>query len=183
MGTQGSAFNPFKPKSVIMEITFQQFVWMAATLLTGLTAGLCFTWSNAVTPGIGQLDDLSFLRAFQSMNRSILNPVFFIVFLGPTLLHLGNVYLHRNSGNHFWLFVVAAILFIVGVVLVTVLKNVPLNEVLDKANLITLSEGELRQLRQQFETPWNRWHLVRTLSSFLSFGLLVLQLLLPQKLS
>ena len=43
---------------------------------TGLTAGLCFTWSNAVTPGIGQLDNFGYLSAFQAMNRAILNAVF-----------------------------------------------------------------------------------------------------------
>ena len=44
-----------------------------AILLTGLMAGIFFTWSNAVKPGIGKLSDLEYLRALQSMNRVILN--------------------------------------------------------------------------------------------------------------
>ena len=36
----------------------QTIVVVLATLLTGLTAGLCFTWNNAVTPGVGQLVDM-----------------------------------------------------------------------------------------------------------------------------
>ena len=41
-----------------MEFTTSNLTLFATTLLVGLTAGLCFTWGNAVTPGIGQLDDL-----------------------------------------------------------------------------------------------------------------------------
>ena len=166
-----------------MEITFQHTTMLLVTVLTGLTAGLCFTWSNAVTPGIGQLDDLTFLKAFQGMNRSILNPLFFIVFLGPTIVHAINVYTHRNAEvTTLWIYAMAAALFIIGVVLVTIFKNVPLNEVLDKTDLLTASKEELVELRALFENPWNRWHRVRTISSFVSFSLLVIQLILQQKI-
>ena len=65
-------------------------------ILTGLSAGLCFTWGNAVTPGIGKLDDLGFLMAFQQMNRVILNPIFFIVFIGPFFLGIINSFFLRT---------------------------------------------------------------------------------------
>ena len=32
---------------------------------TGMMAGIFFTWTNAVKPGIGKLDNLSYLKAFQ----------------------------------------------------------------------------------------------------------------------
>ena len=51
-----------------------------AILLTGLMAGIFFTWSNAVKPGIGKLSDIEYLRALQSMNRVILNNAFKIIF-------------------------------------------------------------------------------------------------------
>ena len=44
-----------------------------AILSTGLMAGIFFTWSNAVKPGIGKLSDKEYLKALQSMNRVILN--------------------------------------------------------------------------------------------------------------
>ena len=46
-------------------------------------AGIFFTWTNAVTAGIGKLTDIEYLRALQSMNRVILNPAFYMVFIGP----------------------------------------------------------------------------------------------------
>lgn len=147
-------------------------------VLTGLTAGLCFTWGNAVTPGIGQLGDKAFLEAFQQMNRSIINPTFMVVFFGPFIGHLINIYAHRAAfDKSFWLFAVAGALYIIGLVLVTVFKNVPLNEILDKTDLAMASTEQLKELRQLFEKPWNNWHDIRTFTSTASFSLTTLGLL------
>ncbi len=147
---------------------------MLGILFTGLTAGLCFTWSNAITPGIGRLNDLSFLQSFQAMNRAIINPSFLIVFFTPVVFLSVNVFLHRNAHpTTFWSFLLAAVLFFIGIVLVTIFKNVPLNEMLDKAILENLSTIELKALRTKFEKPWNRWHIQRTIASFLAFALLL----------
>ncbi len=157
-----------------MELTLKTTVLILGILFTGLTAGLCFTWSNAVTPGIGRLDNLSYLQSFQAMNRAIINRSFLIVFFGPVLLLFLNAFLHRNANpSTFWSFLVAAILFFVGIGLITVFRNVPLNEVLDKAVLESLSATELEALRTKFEAPWNRWHIQRTIASFTSFALLL----------
>ena len=156
-----------------MELKFKMIVLLTGILLTGLTAGLCFTWSNAVTPGIGRLDNLTFLKSFQAMNRAIINGKFMIVFFGPVLLLFLNTYLFKGNSISFWLFLTAAILFFIGIGLVTIFGNVPLNEVLDKTNLEALSKIELQELRNKFEQPWNRWHTIRTLSSFSAFVLLI----------
>lgn len=161
-----------------MEINFKIIVLMLSILFTGLTAGLCFTWSNAITPGIGKLDDVGFLQSFQAMNRAIINRSFLIVFFGPVLLLFINAFLYRNTNpTTFWSFTVAAILFFLGVGLVTVFKNVPLNEVLDKTVLEQLSAIELKELRTKFEQPWNSWHIQRTIASFTSFALLLIGLI------
>jgi uncharacterized membrane protein len=160
-----------------MELNFKIIVFVLSILFTGLTAGLCFTWSNAITPGIGRLDDLSFLKAFQAMNRAIINGQFMVVFMGPTILLFLNAYLFRSNNTIFWLFLVAAMLFFIGIGLVTVFCNVPLNEILDTSNLEALSKVELQELRDKFEQPWNRWHTIRSLSSFASFVFLIIGIL------
>jgi uncharacterized membrane protein len=157
-----------------MEYKLEFIVLILSLLFTGLTAGLCFTWSNAVTPGIGRLDNLTFLKSFQSMNRAIINGKFMIVFFGPVILLFLNVYLFKDHNTSFWLFLIASILFFVGIGLVTIFGNVPLNEVLDKSNLEALSKVELQELRNKFEQPWNRWHIIRTLSSISAFVLLII---------
>ncbi|SEL08969.1 Uncharacterized membrane protein [Aquimarina amphilecti] len=160
-----------------MEFKLKFIVLMLSLLFTGLTAGLCFTWSNAVTPGIGRLDNLTFLRSFQSMNRAIINAPFIIVFFGPVILLFANTYLFKDNSICFWLFLAAAVLFFIGIGLVTIFGNVPLNEVLDSSNLETLSKIELHELRNKFEQPWNRWHTIRTVSSFSAFTLLIIGML------
>lgn len=157
-----------------MDYTSQNLVTITLILLTGLSAGLCFTWSNAVTTGIGKLDDLSYLSAFQQMNRSIINPLFIIVFFGPLFAGLTNIYLFKNeSGTMIWLLIIAVALYFFGVILVTIFGNVPLNEILDKTNLEISSIQDLKQLRERFESKWNVFHLVRTITSAISFLVLI----------
>jgi len=162
-------------KPTTMEPKFEMIVLFIGILFTGLTAGLCFTWTNAITPGIGLLDDLTFLKAFQAMNRSILNPTFIIVFMSPFVLLFINAFVFKNTNQiTFTSYLVAAILLFTGVGLVTIFKNVPLNEILDKTVLETASNVELSELRKTFEQPWNRWHMIRTVCSFTSFALLII---------
>ena len=160
-----------------MSFTFENTAIIALVLLTGLSAGLCFTWTNVVTPGIGRLDDLGYLQSFQQMNRTILNPVFFIVFFGPFFLNLISIYLFKsNPGYLLWLLILAGIIYFFGVLVVTVFGNVPLNEMLDKTDLGIASIDELRQLREKFEVKWNRLHSIRTFTSIISFLLLIISL-------
>lgn len=158
-----------------MDFTFQYTVIIALVLFTGLSAGLCFTWSNAITPGIGRLDDLGYLQSFQQMNRTILNPTFFIIFFAPFFLNLVSIYLFKNhSSQLLWLLILAGLCYFIGVLLVTVFGNVPLNEMLDKTDLGMASLEDLKQLRNKFEVKWNRLHSIRTVTSITSFLLLII---------
>lgn len=150
-------------------------VLLLTTLLTGLLAGIFFTWSNAITPGIGRLDDINYLSAFQNMNRTIVNPLFLIIIMGPVFLSFVTAYLYKsNHSNILWLLLLAAILYFVGVFLVTIIGNIPLNNLLDKTDLTNISLEEARSLRDKFELKWNNLHLVRTITSTLSFLLLII---------
>ncbi len=159
-----------------MELNFKLIVLLFGIVCTGLTAGLLFTWQNAVTPGIGRLDDLSFLRSFQAMNRAIINGKFLLIFFSPAIVLFVNAYFFRNNDVSFWFFLTAALVFFFGMALVTIFGNVPLNEILDKTDLETLSKLELETLRQKFEQPWNQWHMVRLISSMVAFVLLLIGL-------
>lgn len=150
-------------------------VLLFTTLLTGLLAGIFFTWSNAITPGIGRLDDINYLRAFQNMNRTIVNPLFLVIIMGPLFLSFATAYLYKSNHLYiFWLLLIAAILYFVGVFLVTIMGNIPLNNLLDKTDLTNISLENARSLRDQFELKWNNLHLVRTITSVLSFFLLII---------
>lgn len=150
------------------------YLLLLTTLLTGLLAGVFFTWSNAITPGIGRLRDLGYLQAFQQMNRTIINPLFYIVIIGPLLLAPLSAYLFRKGPSFVFLMTSgASILYFLGVFVVTMLGNVPLNIILEQAQLSHMSAVELQQLRAQFEAKWNLLHLIRTVTSTGSFALLL----------
>ena len=158
-----------------MEISIKLTVLVVATLLTGLSAGLCFTWTNAVTTGLARLNDIGYMEAFQAMNRSILNPAFFAVFFGPVLAITASAFLYKSQSTPIlWMLIVAALLYFLGVALVTIFGNVPINEVLDSTDLSQINQDDAHSLRMRFENQWTRLHLIRTYASGISFLLLIL---------
>lgn len=158
-----------------MEISISSLTLFATTLCFGLVAGLCFTWGNAITPGIGQLDDLGYLQSFQRMNRSIENPLFFTIFFGSFFVGITTIFTNKGiSPSHFWLILIAVVIYFFGVVLVTIMGNVPLNELLDKTNLTERSIEDLKAFRERFENPWNRFHTIRIITATISFAMLII---------
>lgn len=151
-----------------------------ALLTTGLMAGIFFTWTNAVTPGIGKLTNMGYLSALQSMNRVILNPLFYLVFLAPVVSLIVTTCSHYGSDPSlvFKLLLLATLIYLGGSFLVTILGNIPLNELLDQANLDALTSDQANQLRTAIEAKWNEFNLVRTIASTASFSILIVALFL-----
>ena len=157
----------------------ETIILASAIFLTGLMAGIFFTWSNAVKPGIGKLSDIEYLRALQSMNRVILNNAFKIIFLGAIIaVALVPVfYFNLYPKNIFWLFVFTLVIYWIGVFGVTVSGNIPLNEILDKTNLESITLEEIKTLRKSIELKWNNYNLIRCISSGITFILLIVSFL------
>jgi uncharacterized membrane protein len=157
----------------------ETIILASAILLTGLMAGIFFTWSNAIKPGIGKLNDLEYLRALQSMNRVILNKAFMGIFLGyiiaVALVPVFHFKLFPNS--IFWMFVLALVTYWIGVFGTTAFGNIPLNEILDKVNLEPLNLEEITALRTRIEVKWNNLNLIRSISSGITFALLIISYL------
>ena len=65
-------------------------------------------------------------------------------------------------------------IYAIGVVGVTALGNVPLNEALDKFNLSSASVETIADERSKFEGSWNRFHAVRTIASIISLVLVII---------
>ena len=158
---------------------YETIILALAILLTGLMAGIFFTWSNAVKPGIGKLGDIEYLRALQSMNRVILNNAFKIIFLGAIIAValVPIFYFNLYPRNIFWLFVFTLIIYWIGVFGVTVSGNIPLNEILDKTNLESITLEEIKTLRKSIELKWNNYNLIRCISSGITFILLIVSFL------
>ena len=151
-------------------------IFFIAILSTGFMSGIFFTWSNAVTPGIGKLENMTYLSSLQSMNCVILNPLFYISFGLPviSLLILTVIgYRYEDLINN-RLILTATVIYFFGVFLVTLLGNIPLNKLLDQSDLASISAHNADQLRATIENKWNQFNLIRTLSSLSSFIMLLI---------
>ncbi|RZK38808.1 MAG: DUF1772 domain-containing protein [Pedobacter sp.] len=80
---------------------------------------------------------------------------------------------HYNQGS-FVLVFTAALFYFVGVFLVTVLVNVPLNNKLELFDLSKATEAATQQMRSIFENKWNFWNNVRTITCLVSVFLIIL---------
>lgn len=160
-------------------MVFYQLVQHVAVLLTGLAAGIFYSYSCSVTGGLGRLSDREYLMAFQSINRVILNPWFFVTFMGSLILLPVATWLSYKSGINFsfWLLLSATAIYVVGAFGVTVVGNVPLNNMVDNFDVHTASLQELSSLRERFEAPWNKLNVIRTIAAVLSFLLAILSIL------
>ena len=134
-------------------------------------------------PGIGKLSDIEYLTALQSMNRVILNNAFKIIFLGAIIAValVPIFYFNLYPRNIFWLFVFTLIIYWIGVFGVTVSGNIPLNEILDKTNLESITSEEIKILRKSIEVKWNNFNLIRCISSGITFILLIVSFLILDK--
>lgn len=134
-----------------------------AILGSGLNAGLFFIFSNTVMEALRQIGTSKGMSAMQSINRVILNPIFFSVFFGTALLAIVLAVLcwQGNSDAVRWFTLKASLLYLLGCIGVTITRNVPLNEMLDKENSDS-AEGE--RLWERYLTEWTRWNHVRTVA-------------------
>ena len=82
-------------------------------------------------------------------------------------------YINLCAENIFWLFISAFVIYLLGVFTVTILGNIPLNELLDNTSLDNISINEAKALRKSIEVKWNNFNLVRSVSSSLTFVLLI----------
>ena len=145
-----------------------------AILLTGLSAGLFYSWSVSVIPGTKKISDINYLSTMKSINKEILNPMFFIIFFGP-LLTLGISAVQQYTNNSvFWLIFFSGVIFLVGTFGVTAFGNVPMNKQSDSLFIENLSVSELSDWRHYYESLWNKLHIIRTLFSVTSFILVLL---------
>lgn len=158
---------------------FYQLIQIVAVLLTGLAAGLFYSYACSVTGGLGKLSDREYLLAFQSIDNVILNAWFFTSFMGNLVvlpLATWRSY-HMSDSFSFWLLLGVTIVYVIGVFGVTMVGNVPLNNMLKDFDVNTASPQALFSLRERFEAPWNKLNLIRTIAAILSFLLAILSLL------
>lgn len=161
----------------------QTLILASTAVSTALITGLFYAYTCSVIPGLHPLPDGAYLAAMQSINRAILNPVFFLSFLGTLLLLPLSTWLAYGQSNRlcFGLLFLASGIYILGVIGVTLGGNVPLNDALDAVALTKASSSELARLRTAFEPAWTRWHTIRTVACLVTLILVIVSCLSQEK--
>jgi len=151
-----------------------------ATFLCSLVAGFLFAFALVAMPGLGNLNNREFIRAFQVMDRVIQNnqPLFILVWAGSVVALVASIGLGvgRLDGAGWLLLVSAALVYLFGVQLPTRAVNIPLNNKLQTLDVDTTDEDSIQAARKVFEPRWNRWNSIRTILACLASLLLIILL-------
>ncbi|WKL21454.1 DUF1772 domain-containing protein [Agrobacterium tumefaciens] len=130
-----------------------------APLSLGIMAGFFFAFSNPVMMAFQQLEADIFIQAFNGINISVRNSIFFAAFFVPLAVLLGAALIDRDSRL---LWVMALVIYAV-VVIQTRMVNVPINEFFKTVS--TEIPSDWQELRDR----WALSNLVRTVLTTIAF--------------
>lgn len=156
-----------------MSDVLREVVLIAATMTMGLMAGVFGIYGNAIMPGLRRTDDRTFVAAFQSIDRAIINPVFMVTFFGALAFTALAALLHLTGDQRPMLpWIGAALVLYLFVFVITIGVNVPRNNEIKAAGDVDRMI-DLRGVRERFdEARWVRWNHLRAFASTVAFGLL-----------
>lgn len=148
---------------------------IAATVGVGLTTGLLFAFSVSIMTGLGRLSPANGIAAMQQINLAILNPVFFLAFFGPALLSIALLVAVALgwTGPSSVTIAAGALIYLTGIIVVTMLINVPMNNAL---MAVDPASAHAAALWQDYLTRWTTWNHVRTVSGVLAMLAFILAL-------
>lgn len=150
----------------------ENIIFVVAGTLTALIAGLLYAYTCSVNLGLGRLKDEEYLKAMQSINAAIVNPLFMLSFLGAPIFLLLAMFLNFSQLGRFTFLLAAFIVYIIGVLGITFARNVPLNNRLAEFDISSASLEEIAKTRVWYEKPWNRWHTIRTIAATIAVALI-----------
>ena len=135
-------------------------------LSCSLVGGFIFTYAIVVMPGLSNLKDKDFLRAFQVTDAVIQNnqPLFMFTWIGSIVAVLTTILVSLVSVglSETWLIVLIGVAYLSGVQGITVAIHIPLNNHIQKVKIEELNDKTLANERFKFETKWNFFNNIRT---------------------
>lgn len=145
-----------------------------AALTMGLMAGVFGLYAHTIMPGLRASDDRTFVGAFQSIDKAIINPLFLATFVGALLSSGLAAVLHLPADERSVLpWSVAAFVLYLFVFISTIAVNVPLNDEIkaagDPDHIV-----DLAAVRARFnEAKWIRWNIARAVATTTGFACLL----------
>ena len=145
----------------------------ALIIMIGLMAGIYFTFSVFVMRALATLNPLNGAHAMIAINQVIVKTLFLPLFFGSTVLAavlmIQTFLAEANDASV--LIYLATSAYIIGMFLVTVFGNVPMNNRLQAS---AINNQALTEYWQYYLTVWTQLNHIRTLSCLVAVLLLCL---------
>jgi len=143
---------------------------ISSALLCLLVTGFILTFAIVVMPGIANLEDKDFLKAFQVTDGIIQDnqPIFLIIWLGSVISVLATMVsaVIIPDFKDAWLIICVGGFYLIGVQGLTMIFHLPLNNRVKKLDISNLDSDTLKEERLIFECKWNFYNKIRTVISF-----------------
>lgn len=141
-------------------------VLLAATLTSGMMAGLFYAYSISVMPALHRAGAPVFVEVMQRINTVITNGWFMFCFAGALVFGAIAAVIHGVNGpSAVFVPTLIGVVLYAGQLVLTFTLHIPLNNALDAAG-----DTDPAATRQAFETRWVRWNHARTLLCTGSFA-------------
>ncbi len=139
---------------------------LLALLLCGAVFGFFYAWVCSTMWGLDTADPAVAIAAMQAMNASVRNAVFFPAFFLTPLVLAGAAALARADQRRTasYAFAAAAVVYLFGGLVLTMMVNVPMNEALAQV-IIPDDTTEARRIWTEYSAPWQFWNITRTVLS------------------
>ena len=158
---------------------FLDIALIFSILLCSLVSGFIFTYAIVVMPGLSNLNDKNFLRAFQVTDAVIQNkqPIFMFIWIGSIVSILITILVSLVSIglSKAWPIVLIGIVYLLVVQGITITIHIPLNNHIQNIKIEKLNEKSIADERINFEKRWNFFNYIRTaIAISTSFSLLII---------
>jgi uncharacterized membrane protein len=156
---------------IMLQMLITGLLWFSA-IGCGLLAGLYFAFSTFIMTALGRIGQTAGISAMNAINVSIVQSLFLPIFLGTTATSatLAVIALFRWGEAGAIAMMAGGVLYVLGMFIVTMIFNVPLNNALAAADP---ASHEAAPLWVRYLTDWTLWNHVRTVSSTVACALFI----------
>ncbi len=141
----------------------------------GLIAGVFFAFSTFVMSALARLQPAQGIAAMQSINITVINPLFMAAFLGTAaaciLLAVSSLLRWHQPDAAYLL--IGSLLYLVGTLGVTIVFNVPLNEALAR---VEPDSTDGATLWASYLANWTNWNHIRAAAALAAAASLTIAL-------
>jgi len=160
-----------------------EMVMLVSVILDAMAGGIIFIFSNTILPSLATLDPEVAIKAMNTINVIIVNPLFVISFFGGLISGYPAYVMWKNPDEFSkparYYAIAATLTFFFGEFLVTVTQNVPRNDAL----LVVDPESDdgVNYWEVNFLQGWRAWNTARCVFSMIASVFAGLSLCLMRK--